>query len=173
MKRKGICLLLAMMLILGVVGSTALAKNRLQSVFSGGLSMWFIPGVGSITYLDADYERAFNTDFNFHGKASLGLESGVTIIRGLLGIKKYLSSTSPEGLWIGGYGSLDYWSIAIPRWDRWSDRWSGTFFGFGVEGGYRYFFTPNLSVEPFAQVGYYTAGVGFAFAFGANVGYSF
>ncbi len=41
------------------------------------------------------------------------------------------------------------------------------------EGGYKHFFTPNLSVEPFAQVGYCTAGVRFAFTFGANVGYSF
>ncbi|GAI62530.1 unnamed protein product, partial [marine sediment metagenome] len=37
MKKKGICLVLVMMLILGVVGSTALAANRPQSVFSGGL----------------------------------------------------------------------------------------------------------------------------------------
>jgi len=131
------------------------------------MSWW--PGLGSINYLDADYERAFNDDFSFHGKASLGLEGGVTIIRGLLGIKKYLSSTGPEGLWIGGYASLDYWSITVPGWFT----ASATFYGIGAEGGYRYFFTPNLSVEPFAQVGYYTGGLGLAFAFGANVGYAF
>ena len=169
MKKKGICLVLAMMLILVMVGSTALAANRPQSVFSGGLSMWFVPGAGSITYLDADYERSFNPDFSFHGKASFGLESGITIIRGSLGIKKYLSSTGPEGLWIGGYGSLDYWSITVPGWFT----ASATFYGFGAEGGYRYFFTPNLSVEPFAQVGFYTGGLGLAFTFGANVGYGF
>lgn len=169
MKKKGICLVLVMMLVLGILGGAALAQRRPQTVFSGGLSMWFIPGAGSISYLDADYERAFNSDFSFHGKASLGIESGVTIIRGLLGVKKYLSSTGPEGLWIGGYGSLDYWSITIPGWFS----WSGTFLGFGAEAGYRYFFTPNLSIEPFAQAGYYTGGVGFAFTFGANFGYGF
>lgn len=169
MKKKGICLVLAVMLVLGIFGGAALAQQRPESVTGAGLSMWFLPGAGSITYLDADYERAFNADFSFHGKVSLGLQSGVTIIRGLLGIKKYLNSTGPEGLWIGGYGSLDYWSFTIPGWYS----WSGTFFGFGAEGGYRHFFTPNLSIEPFAQVGYYTGGLGVAFTLGANVGYTF
>ncbi len=169
MKKKGICLVLAMMLILGIVGSTALAANRPQSVFSGGLSMWWWPGAGSINHLDVGYERALNSDLAFHGKGSLGLVSGATNLEGLLGIKKYLGSTAPEGLWIGGFGSISYWSIPV----GWLGTITGSIFGFGAEGGYRYFFTPNLSVEPFAQVGYYTLGLGFAFTFGANVGYSF
>lgn len=169
MKKKGICLVLAMMLILGVVGSTGLAANRPQSVFSGGLSVWYWPGEGSITSIDVGYEKTLNAGLALHGKGSLGLESGVTILGGLVGVKKYLGSTAPEGLWIGCFASLSNWSVPL----GWGLMISENLFGFGAEGGYRYFFTPNLSVEPFAQAGYYTGGVGFAFTFGANAGYSF
>jgi len=167
MKKKGICLVLVMMLILGVVGSTALAGNRPQSVFSGGLSM-LLPGGVTITYLDAGYERSLSSGLTFHGEAGLGLESGVTILRGLLGIKKYLKPTAPEGLWIGGFASMDYWSVNFFGIEIFSE----TFFGFGAEAGYKYFFTPNLSVEPFARAGYYTSGVGFALSLGASIGYA-
>ena len=169
MKKKGICLVLAMMLIVGMVGSTALAANRPQSVFSGGLSMWYWPGEGSITSIDVGYEKTLNAGFALHGKGSLGLESGVTILGGLVGVKKYLGPTAPEGLWIGCFASISNWSVPL----GWGLTISENLFGFGAEGGYRYFFTPNFSIEPFAQAGYYTGGVGFAFTFGANVGYSF
>lgn len=169
MKKKGICLVLVMMLILGVVGSTALAANRPQSVFSGGLSMWYWPGEGSITYIDLGYEKALNAGFALHGKGSLGLESGVTILGGLVGVKKYLGPTAPEGLWIGGFASVSDFSAPLGE----GLRISANVFGFGAQAGYRYSFTPNLSIEPFAQVGYYTAEVGFASTFGANVGYAF
>ena len=169
MKKKGICLVLVMMLILVMMGSTALAANRPQTVFSGGLSIWYWPGEGSITSIDVAYEKTLNAGFALHGKGSLGLESGVTILGGLVGVKKYLRPTAPQGLWIGGFASLSNFSAPLGG----GLRISANVFGFGAEGGYRYFFTPNLSVEPFAQVGYYTAEVGFAFTFGANVGYSF
>ncbi len=168
MKRKGICLVLVMMLILGTVGSTALAGNRPGSVVSGGLSMWYLPGAGSITSIDVGYEKTLNTGLSFHGKGSLGLVSGATNLAGLVGVKKYLGPTAPEGLWIGGFGSISYWSIPL----GWLGTITGNIFGFGAEAGYRYFFTPKLSIEPFVQVGYYTAGVGFGFTFGANVGYA-
>ncbi len=169
MKKKGICLVLAMMLILGVVGSTGLAANRPQSVFSGGLSVWYWPGEGSITSIDIGYEKTLNAGFALHGKGSLGLESGVTILGGLVGVKKYLGPTAPEGLWIGGFASMTDFSAPLGG----GLRISANVFGFGAEGGYRYFFTPNLSVEPFAQAGYYTAEVGFAFTLGVNLGYTF
>jgi len=164
MKRKGIYLALVTMLILGIVGSTALAQ---ESSFSGGLSL-LLPGDGTIMYLDGGYERVLNSGLALHGEAGLGLQSGVTIIRGLLGVKKYLNPTAPEGLWVGGFGSLDYWSDTIP-----GGSWSGTFSGFGAEGGYKHFFTPQLSVEPFARVGFYTGGMGLALILGAGVGYAF
>ncbi len=167
MKKKGVCLGLVVMLVLGILGGAALAQGRPQTVFSGGLSM-MLPGGGTITYLDAGYERALSSGLAFHGEAGLGLESGVTILRGLLGIKKYLGSTPSEGLWIGGYGSLDYWSITVPGWFS----WSGTFFGVGAEGGYKYSFTPKLSVEPFGRIGFYTGGIGLAFVLGANIAYA-
>ncbi len=169
MKKKGICLVLVMMLILGVMGSTALAANRPQSVFSGGLSIWYWPGDGSITYIDLGYEKALNAGLSLHAKGSMGLESGVTILGGLVGVKKYLAPTAPEGLWIGGFASVSNFSAPFGGGLRISEN----VFGFGAEAGYRYSFTPNLSIEPFIQVGYYTAEVGFASTFGANVGYSF
>ena len=164
MKKKGIYLVLVMMLILGILGSTTLAQ---ESVFNGGLSL-LLPGDGTIMYLDGGYERVLNSGLALHGEAGLGLQSGATILRGLLGVKKYLNPTAPEGLWVGGFGSLNYWSDTIPGWS-----WSGTFFGFGAQGGYKRFFGPNLSVEPFARVGFYTGGVGLALIFGAGVGYAF
>ena len=111
MKKKGICLVLVMMLILVMVGSTALAANRPQSVFSGGLSIWYWPGEGSITSIDVGYEKALSSGLALHGKGSLGLESGVTILGGLVGVKKYLGPTAPQGLWIGGFASLSNWSV--------------------------------------------------------------
>ncbi len=168
MKKKGICLVLVMMLILGVVGSTALAGNRPQNIFSGGLSMWYWPGEGSITYIDLGYEKALNAGFALHGKGSLGLESGVTILGGLVGVKKYLGPTAPEGLWIGGFASVSDFSAPLGE----GLRISANVFGFGAEAGYRYSFTPNLSVEPFARAGYYTSGVGFALSLGASIGYA-
>ena len=169
MKKKGICLVLAMMLILGMVGSTALAGQRAGSVVSGGLSMWYWPGAGSVTSIDVGYEKVLNSGVALHGKGSLGLVSGATNLGGLVGVKKYLGPAAPEGLWIGGFGSISYWSIPL----GWLGTITGNIFGFGAEAGYRYSFTPNLSIEPFAQAGYYTAGVGFAFTFGANLGYAF
>jgi len=169
MKKKGICLILAVMLVLGILGGAALAQGRPQSVFSAGLSIWYWPGEVSVTSIDVGYEKALSSGLALHGKGSLGLRSGVTILSGLVGIKKYLEPTAPKGLWIGGFASLSNWSAPVGG----GLMISQNVFGFGAEGGYRYFFTPNLSVEPFAQAGYYTAGVGFAFTFGANVGYSF
>jgi len=160
---KGICLALVVVLMLGV-GSIALAQERPQTVFSGGLSMWLWPGIGSVTSIDVGYEKALSTGLAFHGRGSLGLLSGVTNLGGLLGIKKYLGSTAPEGLWIGGFGAFSFFSAF---------GLSATTFGGGADAGYKYFFTPNLSIEPFAQVGYYTGGIGLAFTFGANVGFSF
>jgi len=130
---KGICLALVVVLMLGV-GSIALAQERPQTVFSGGLSMWLWPGIGSVTSIDVGYEKALST----------GL--------------------APEGLWIGGFGAFSFFSAF---------GLSATTFGGGADAGYKYFFTPNLSIEPFAQVGYYTGGIGLAFTFGANVGFSF
>ncbi len=163
MKRKGICLALVMMLILGMVGSTALAGNRPSSVISGGLSMWYWPGEGSITYIDVGYEKALNSGLALHGKGSLGLVSGVTNLGGLVGVKKYLAPTAPEGLWIGAFGTFSYFSVFGI---------SATTFGGGVEGGYRYLYATNRRIELFAQVGNYTAGVGFAVSFGVNVSYA-
>ncbi|TEU04014.1 hypothetical protein E3I16_00085 [Candidatus Aerophobetes bacterium] len=168
MKKKGICLVLVMMLILVMVGSTALAANRPQTVFSGGLSIWYWPGEGSITSIDVGYEKTLNAGFALHGKGSLGLESGVTILGGLVGVKKYLGPTAPQGLWIGGFASMDYWSVSFFG----IEILSGTFFGFGAEAGYKYFFTPNLSVEPFARAAYYTGDRGFVLSLGASIGYA-
>lgn len=167
MKKKGICLVLAIMLILGVVGSTGLAANRPQSVFSGGFSM-LLPEGETITYFGAGYERTLGSGLTVHGEVSRGSESIVTTYRGLLGIRKYLKPTAPEGLWIGGFASMDYWSIIFLglKLD------SGTFFGFGAEAGYKYFFTPNLSVEPFARAAYYTGDRGFVLSLGASIGYA-
>lgn len=167
MKKKGICLILAIMLILGMAGSTVLAEQRPGSVFSGSFSM-LLPGGGSITYFGADYERTLSSGLTVHGEASLSSETLVTGLRGLLGIKKYLKPTAPEGLWIGGFASMDYWSMSFLG----IKIASGTFFGFGAEAGYKYFFTPNLSVEPFVRVGYYTGDRGFALSLGAGIGYA-
>ncbi len=169
MKKKRICLVLAMMLILGMVGSTALAGNRPQSVFSGSFST-MLAGGETITYFGAGYERTLSSGLTVHGEAGLGSESIVTRFRGLLGIKEYLRPMAPQGLWIGGFASMDYWSITFPG----SDFHSGFFFGFGVEAGYKYFFTPNLSVEPFVRAGHYTGSgdQGFALSLGASIGYA-
>ena len=168
MKRKGICLALATVLMLGVLGSAAVAQERPESIFSGNLSLLLVAGV-TLVYLDGGYERVLSPGLTLHGAAGLGFDGGATIVRGLLGVKKYLSPTAPEGLWLGGFGSLDYWSITIPGWVT----GSGTFSGFGAEGGYKLFLAPNVSVEPFARLGFYTSGGGIGLAFGASVGYAF
>ena len=164
MKGKGVCLILAMMLVLGMMGTTALATNRLPNIFSGGFSMRYWPGSDSITSIEIDYERALNTGLSLHAKGRLALLSGVTNLGALVGVKKYLEATAPEGLWIGAFGTFSHFSGSGDY---------ETTFGGGAEAGYRYFFSPIISIEPYAQLGYYTAAVGFAFTFGANLGYSF
>lgn len=167
-KRKGINLVLTTMLMLGILGSAALAQEG--SIKSVALSM-MLPGGGTIICVEARYEIVLNPSLTLDADGRLGLATGgIDIFGGQLGIRKYLTPTAPEGLWIGGFGSVDFWTLTIiPEWLE----WSGMIFGLGAEGGYKYFFTPELSVEPFVRVGLYTAGLGLALTVGASLGYVF
>lgn len=105
MKKKGICLVLAMMLILGMLGSTALAGNRPGSVISTNVRMDFN------RFINVEYEKVVSSGLSLYAAPFMGLGLGFTDIGTFAGGKYYLQGTAPEGLWIGGFGFIEYWSI--------------------------------------------------------------
>ncbi len=165
MKKKGICLVLAMMLILGMVGSTALAGNRPGSVVSTEVLQLFQGGI------NLQYERVLNPGMSFYAAPTVSFGGGVTGLGATAGIKKYFKPTAPEGFWFGGFGNFGYIS---------GFGMSVTVFGGGANAGYKYFLTDKFTIEGSAGMAYtYISagpfgGVGaFGTTYGVNVGYAF
>ena len=154
MKKKGICLVLAMMLILGVVGSTALAANRPGSVISTDLRMDFD------RLINVQYEKALSPTLSLYAAPFMGLGLGLTLVGAFAGGKYYLQGTAPEGLWVGGFGLIEYASIF---------GFSDTAFGGGANAGYKYFITDKFTVEGNAGL-VYVVGAGFDLIWGVNLG---
>jgi len=170
MKKKGICLVLAMMLILGVVGTTALAKNRPGSVVSTNV-IGLAQGV-----INLEYEKVLNPGMSLYVSPRLLIGGGLTGFGMIAGIKKYLNSTAPEGLWFGGHGNFAYVSAGTIV--------SATGFGGGANAGYKYFLTDNFIIEGSLGLAYiymsasvlgytYAAGGTFGVTGSIGVGYAF
>jgi hypothetical protein len=154
MKKKGICLVLAMMLILGMVGSTALAGNRPGSVISTEVFS------DLDRFINVEYEKVLNPGMSLYAVPYFGVGLGFTDMGVVAGIKKYLKPTAPEGLWIGGFGAFNYFSI-------WG--FSGTIFSAGANAGYKYFITDKFTIEGSAGLAY-IVGLGFTTVYGINIG---
>ncbi len=164
MKKKGICVILVMMLVLGMVGSTALAGNRPQSVVSTSVIQLFQGGI------NLQYERVLNPGMSFYATPSVSLGGGAIGFGATVGIKKYFGPTAPEGFWFGGFGNFAYVSaLGI----------SATVFGGGANVGYKYFITDRFTLEGSigAAYEYLSLGVlggagGFGVIYAVNVGYA-
>ena len=156
MKKKGICLVLVMMLILGMVGSTALAANRPGSVISTELRRDFS------RLINVEYEKVISSRLSLYAAPYMGLGLGFTSMGAMAGGKYYLQGTAPEGLWIGGFGFVEYVSVF---------GFSVTLFGGGANAGYKYFITDKFTVEGNAGLAY-VVGFGFTTVYGINVGYA-
>ena len=170
MKKKGICLVLVMMLILGMAGSTVLAEQRPGSVISTN-PLGLLLGV-----INVEYEKVLNPGMSFYVAPIVAIWGGVTVLGGRAGVKKYFGPTAPEGFWFGGFGNFAYVSAGTTV--------SATSFGGGANVGYKYFFTDNFSLEAslglafiymsMSVSGYgYGAGATLAPAGSIGVGYAF
>ena len=165
MKKKGIYLVLAMMLILGMVGSTALAANRPGSVISTNVPQLFQGGI------NLQYERVLSPGMSFYVSPAIALTTGGTGFGATAGIKKYITPTAPEGLWLGGFGNFAYVSaLGI----------SVTVFGGGANVGYKYFLTDRFTLEgsiglayEYLSLGIFGGAGAFGMTYSANVGYAF
>ena len=162
MKGKGriICLGLAVMLIVGILGGTALTQDRPSNVVSTDV-VSLVQGV-----INLQYEKV-NPGMSFYGAPFVGFGGGVTAIGATAGIKKYFQPTAPEGFWFGGFGLLEYISLIGG---------SITTVGGGGNVGYKYFITDELTIEGSIGLAYaYILGWGGAFGavYGINVGYAF
>jgi len=155
MKKKGISLVLVMMLILGMAGSTVLAEQRPGSVISTDIRMDFN------RLINVDYEKVISSTLSLYAAPYFGLGLGLTLMGARAGGKYYLQGTAPEGLWIGGFGLVEYWSLF--------GLVSGIDFGGGANAGYKYFITDMFTVEGNAGVAYWV-GYGFGLTWGVNVG---
>lgn len=154
MKKKGICLVLVMMLILGMVGSTALAAQRAGTVISTEIRS----DLNKI--VNVELERRINDSLSLYVAPYTGLGLGISLVGARAGGKYYLQGSAPEGLWIGGFGVVDYASLL------W---FSETTFGGGANAGYKYFITDRLTLE--GNAGFvYVVGPGFELTWGVNVG---
>ena len=160
-RRKGICLVLVMMLILGMAGSTALAGERPGSVISTEV---FDDLNG---FINVEYEKVISSGLSLYAAPMIGLGLGYTQVGATAGAKYYLQGTAPEGLWIGGFGLFTYASIL---------GFSVTGFGGGANVGYKYFITDRFTVEGkvglayvYARIGPFGAGA-FGTYYGVNVG---
>ena len=154
MKRKGVCLVLVMMLMLGVVGSTAVAANRPGSVVSTDVRM------DLDKFINLEYEKVMSSRLSLYVKPFIGLGLGFTDMGAMAGAKYYLQGTAPEGLWIGGFGFVEYCSLI---------GFSETVFGGAANAGYKYFITDKFTVESNAGL-INVSGGGFQLTWGINVG---
>jgi len=150
----GICLVLVMMLILGMVGSTALAGQRPGSIISTDVRMDFN------RLINVEYEKVISSKLGLYAAPYMGLGLGFTSMGATAGGKYYLQGTAPEGLWIGGFGFVEYVSIL---------GFSVTVFGGGANAGYKYFITDRFTVEGNAGLAY-VVGFGFTTVYGINIG---
>jgi len=154
MKKKGICLVLVMMLVLGILGGAALAGQRAGSVISTDVRM------DLNKFVNLEYEKVISSNLSLYVKPFIGLGLGFTDMGAMAGAKYYLQGTAPEGLWIGGFGLIEYTSIF---------GFSDTAFGAGANAGYKYFITDKFTVEGNAGLAYVSGGV-FELIWGINVG---
>ena len=72
MKKKGICLVLVMMLMLVMVGTTALAGNRPGSVVSTNVLQLLAGGI------NLQYEKVLNPGMSFYVSPAVALATGAT-----------------------------------------------------------------------------------------------
>ena len=172
-KKKGIYLVLAAMLIVGILRSTVLAREQPQNVVSTsdiGLVL------GSINLVE--YERAINSGISFYVAPGLGFvrinSSRANIFGAMAGIKKYFGGTALHGLWFGGYGGFFRATVSLRAWDvTVSD--SLNIFAGGANIGYKYFITDRFTIEARLGAMFLTSDElrGFGLTSGVNVGYAF
>ena len=154
MRKKVICLVLVMMLILGTMGSTALASgHRPKSVIS--TDIWY--DINRV--INLEYERSVNRAMSLY-VAPFVAPVGITILGTKVGTKIYFLGTAPEGLSVGALGEILYKSVpGAPE----------TVFTVGANIGYKYFITDMFTVE--ARGGLeYAFGLGLLPSLGINVG---
>ncbi len=159
MKKKWISLVLVMMLILGVVGSTALAQQRPGSVISTN------PIGLLLAVINVEYEKVLNPGMSLYAAPMLMIRSGITAFGGRAGVKKYFRPTAPEGFWLGGFGNFAYVSAGTVA--------SAASFGGGANVGYKHFFTDNFIIEGSLGLAYIymSASVfGYTYAAGGTLG---
>ena len=156
MKKKGICLVLVMMLMLGTVGSTALAGQRAGTVISTDIRM------DLNRLVNVELERTMSDTLSLYAAPYMGLGLGFTLMGATAGGKYYLQGNAPEGLWIGGFGFIEYVSIFGI---------SATAFGGGANAGYKYFITDKITIEGNAGLAY-VVGLGFSSVWGINAGFA-
>ena len=154
MRKKIICLVLVMMLILGTMGSTALAAgHRPGNVISTDV-WWDIN-----TIFNLEYERRVNRAMSLYVNPFF-VPIGITLLGTKVGTKIYFLGTAPEGLWIGGFGMVTYASVLGA---------SAVSFAIAGNAGYKLFLSSILTVE--ANVGYgYTFGGSGSLTWGAHIG---
>ena len=154
MKKKVICLVLVMMLILGTMGSTALAStHRPKSVIS--TSVW----LDINRFINLEYERKINPAMSLYVAPFIGI-ARPTWVGARAGGKYYFLGTAPEGLWIGAFGTVSYKSIP---------GFSEINFGGAANAGYKLFITDIFTVEANVGLDYILVG-GFNVVWGVNVG---
>ena len=154
MRKKVICLVLVMMLILGTMGSTALAAgHRPGNVIS--TDIWL--DINRV--INVEYERRINSAMSLYVSPFI-VPIGITLLGTKVGTKVYFLGTAPEGLWIGAFGMVTYASIPGA---------SAASFAVAGNAGYKLFLSSILTVE--ANVGYgYSFGGSGALTWGAHVG---
>ena len=110
--------------------------------------------------INVEYEKVISPGLSLYAAPYMGLGLGYTSMGAIAGGKYYLQSTAPEGLWIGGFGFVEYVSIF---------GFSVTAYGGGANAGYKYFITDKFTVEGNAGL-VYVVGAGFDLIWGVNVG---
>jgi hypothetical protein len=170
MKKKWISLALIIMLILGMAGSTAVAEERPANVVSTNV-LSLLEGV-----INVEYEKVFNPGMSLYASPRVLIGGALTGFGMIVGIKKYLNPTAPEGLWFGGHGNFAYVSAGTIV--------SATGFGGGANAGYKYFLTDNFIIEGSLGLAYiymsasvsgytYAAGRTFGVTGRIGIGYAF
>ena len=178
-KRRGICCLLVMVLLIGTLAGTVLTQQRPQKVISingSGLVQLYREEVGLTSGLfrgavGLEYEKVRSASSSFYMVPAISFGGGAMGIRGRVGMKNYTNATAPEGFWWGYYldaGLAAEWGIAL------------TLGGVGLNVGYKYFLPKNFTAEWFLGMmylyrseGIWPAVGGIAPSVDFKVGYAF
>lgn len=151
-KIKGIWLVLAVVLISGTWGSTAVAEERpkrVVSVTGTGLVQLYEekPKLGTAVFqggLGLEYEKVTSPSSGYYVAPAITFSRKMLGVRATVGLKNYFKPTAPQGLWWGVYGIFGVGA----DWGTEED-WGAlvSIVGAGVNMSYKYLLGENLTVE--------------------------